>query len=45
MPSLNTNMAALQTLTSINNTDARMSKTLQQLSTGYRINNASDGRI
>jgi len=43
MPSLNTNMAALSVLTNINKTDSMMSKTLQQLSTGFRINGASDG--
>jgi flagellin len=39
---INTNIAALQTHRTLVDTDARLSVSLQRLSSGYRINNAKD---
>ncbi|HEY0249288.1 MAG TPA: flagellin [Gryllotalpicola sp.] len=40
--SINTNVAALQAYNSLNNTQSKLQSSLQRLSSGYRINNASD---
>jgi len=43
MISINNNIAAMAVLNNIDKTSNQMNKTLEQLSSGYRINNASDG--
>jgi len=40
--SINTNAAAISVLKNINSTNNDMNKTMERLSTGFRINNASD---